>query len=76
MEQIFIVPDRFLGTLPFETLMAEDGKYLIEKHAFVYLGDATALVRFGERSRLAEASLLVAGAIDYRGRDEDNLGFG
>jgi CHAT domain-containing protein len=71
-ERLFVCPDGFLGTLPFEVLQAEDGSFLIEKHAFVYLQDAVSLVESrtrGGSSGEGTPSLLVAGAVDYEDRE-------
>jgi hypothetical protein len=35
--QIFVSPDGFLGTLPFEILHLDDGSFLLEHHGLVYL---------------------------------------
>ncbi|MBI1852091.1 MAG: CHAT domain-containing protein [Planctomycetes bacterium] len=66
-ETIFVCPDAFLGTLPFETLPDADGSFLVEKRAFVYLADAASLVEISTSSRRSgsEPSALIVGAIDY-----------
>jgi len=68
---VFVSPDTFLGTLPFETLQLEDGTFLVERHGFVYLQDMTSLPRLALREHPKEQtpSLLLAGGIDYRGRE-------
>ncbi len=67
--QVFISPDRFLGALPFETLLQDGGTYLIEQHSFVYLVDAASLSATARRAPRASASadgeLLAVGGIDY-----------
>jgi len=64
---VFVSPDRFLGTLPFEIVPAEGGSYLIERHAFVYLQDAVALVTMATARSSAEGGgLLCVGNVDYR----------
>lgn len=67
-QRILVSPDGFLGTLPFETVQLEDGTYLIEKHAFVYLQDLSDIPETSDEPR--PASLLLAGAVDYREGDE------
>lgn len=81
--RVFLSPDGVLGTLPFETIQLDGGRYLIEDHAFVYLESAASVVdiRSGrEPMQLtsisdsadddgkAAASLLCVGAVDYRKR--------
>jgi CHAT domain-containing protein/tetratricopeptide (TPR) repeat protein len=69
--QVFISPDRFLGALPFETLLQDGGTYLIEQHSFVYLVDAASLSAIARRapraieSASADGGLLAVGGIDY-----------
>ncbi len=67
--QVFIAPDRFLGTLPFEALLQDGKTYLIEQHSFVYLVDAASLSAIAQRASGASAStaggLLAVGGIDY-----------
>lgn len=69
---VFISPDSFLGTLPFEVLQEDNGKFLIESRAFVYLQDMTSLVRIAtseEPEGVAEdgrGGLLCIGAVNYR----------
>jgi CHAT domain-containing protein len=66
---IFISPDQFLGTIPFEVIQNQDGTYLIENHSFVYLQDMVSLVKIvkeGKEAKGKEASLLVAGGVNYR----------
>jgi CHAT domain-containing protein len=72
VERVFVSPDGFLGTLPFETLRAADGSFLIEQHAFVYLEDATALVSSGppEAASGRSSALLAIGGVDYGARSE------
>lgn len=66
---IILSPDLFLGTLPLETLRLEDGRYLIEKHAVVYLQDTTSMIESAERTAAKrDGSLLVVGGVDYDSR--------
>jgi len=43
IENLIIVPDSFLHMIPFEKLMQEDNKYLIEKYAISYAPSASIL---------------------------------
>lgn len=62
-KRIFICPDGELATLPFETLPgAEEGTYLLETMAFVYLQSALDLE--SRETPLGEGALLVGG-VDY-----------
>ncbi len=40
-EELVIIPDGFLATLPFETLLTPSGKYMIEEHTIRYLPSNT-----------------------------------
>ena len=69
--KIFVSPDGFLGTLPFEVLQREDETYLIEHYAFVYLQEAGSLLDLvsaasREREDESRGGLLAVGAVDYR----------
>ncbi|MEM7165157.1 MAG: CHAT domain-containing tetratricopeptide repeat protein [Planctomycetota bacterium] len=68
-QRLFVCPDSFLATLPFEVLHDGDGRYLIERHGFVYLQDSASLLRLGARRERREPTLLAAGAIDYTSRE-------
>ncbi len=70
---VIVSPDSFVGTLPFETLQLEDGRYLVEKHSFVYLHDLLGLFKLSKNHGVPgkdDRSLLVAGGVDYRRRDD------
>lgn len=75
---VFISPDKFLGTIPFEVLQMKDITYLIEDHAFVYLQDMESLVELakekgsprGGTARNTFKSLLAIGGVDYRNRGD------
>ncbi len=69
-ERIFVCPDVFLATLPFEIIEDADDRFLVEKHAFVYLQDAAALLDLKDARSPVEPTLLAVGAIDYDRRDE------
>ncbi|MBI1849049.1 MAG: CHAT domain-containing protein [Planctomycetes bacterium] len=67
-DRIFVCPDGFLGTLPFETLSDENQKFLVEKHPFVYVQDAASLVHTASAAPAAggdATAALLVGAIDY-----------
>lgn len=69
---IFISPDSFLGTLPFEVLQLDDETFLIEHFSFVYLRDVASLARIleqaGDRGKHETSGLLMVGAVDYSNR--------
>ena len=83
---VFVSPDGFLGTLPFETLQLADGSLLLEHHAFVYGEDVAAQVVAVRRSSLpagasdgsndlprgprVRPSLLCVGDVDYGERGD------
>lgn len=65
---LLVCPDRYLATLPFETILDAGGRHLIEDRAFVYLESPATLVerRASPVPTAAEGpSVLVAGALDY-----------
>ncbi len=65
-ELVLLSPDGFLGALPFETLGAESGSYLIEPHAFVYVEDVATLLDKPPTGRRPEpGSVLALGAVDF-----------
>ena len=68
VQRIFLRPDSFLGTLPFEVIPLEGGKYLIEEKSFVYVQTLLDLVERRERSIDGPSSLLVGGGIDFKKR--------
>ncbi len=68
VERVFVRPDSFLGTLPFEVLPLEGDRYLIEDKSFVYVHTPLDLVEKKERVSGAPSSLLVAGGVDFRKR--------
>lgn len=77
VETIFLSPDSFLGTCPFEVLELEDGTYLIEHHDFVYLQDMSSLpglTRLERQETMGDGSitgsdLFVMGGVDYATRE-------
>jgi CHAT domain-containing protein len=68
--RVFVRPDSFLGTLPFEVIPLEKGKYLIEEKDFVYVQTPNDLVQKEQRSSSAPASLLAVGGVDFKKRAE------
>ena len=52
--------------IPFEAIPLEDGSYLIEHLAFVYLQDMTQLVRLGDTPSIELDSLLAVGGVRLR----------
>ena len=71
-ETIFIVPDGFLCELPFGTMQDDQGTFLVERHRFAYLSDATTLCRTSTPGPLSEGSdVLVVGDVDYQTRGSD-----
>ena len=62
---VVVSADSFLGTLPFETLVREDGSFLVEHHAFIYLADLASLPTLTVPTEEVEPTLFAAGGIDY-----------
>jgi CHAT domain-containing protein len=72
VDTVFVSPDSFLGGLPLEVLQEEDGCFLIEQHAFVYIQDVEALIAAGEsRDDFTRPGLLAVGAVNYDHMEED-----
>lgn len=67
---VIICPDGFLCELPFGILQAADGIYLLEKHKFLYLADATQAAMAQDRAADKEGSLLAVGGVNFFRRDE------
>ncbi len=67
VRRIFLHPDSFLGTLPFEVIPLEDGRYLVEELSFVYVQTPSALLKKASADG-APSTLLVAGGIDFKNR--------
>ncbi|MFQ5748930.1 MAG: CHAT domain-containing protein [Planctomycetota bacterium] len=62
---VIVSPSGFLKELPFGILQDGDGVYLIEKHRFVYLSDATRVVGRGSAGARRLGGALFVGAVDY-----------
>ncbi len=63
---MLLSPDGFLGALPFETLEAESGRYLIERYAFAYVEDVATLLDRAPAGRTPEpGTVLALGAVDF-----------
>jgi CHAT domain-containing protein/Flp pilus assembly protein TadD len=60
-----IVPDRSLYLLPFEALVAEEGKYLIENYAISYLPNLALLAQMKERQPTYAQTGLAMGLAEY-----------
>lgn len=72
-QYVFVSPDGFLGTLPFEILQLPTRSYLIEKHAFLYIESAAVLVDLAGRDRTRSKKmprLLCVGDVDFRNRGD------
>ncbi len=67
---VFVSPDGFLCELPLGVVPEEDGGFLLEKHRFVYLSDATRLIRPQRAVKIAQGPMLGIGGINYFRRDE------
>jgi CHAT domain-containing protein/tetratricopeptide (TPR) repeat protein len=70
---IIISHDRFTATLPFEVLLDEDGRYLIEDYSFVALHDLQAIGGFGDEVTREYDSLFCVGGVNFNDRDEPEL---
>jgi CHAT domain-containing protein/tetratricopeptide (TPR) repeat protein len=64
IETVVVSADAFLGTLPFEVLPLEDGRFAIERFAFIYRQDLTSLAREAESEPTA-GSLMIVGDVDF-----------
>ncbi len=63
-KQLFISPDGNLNLIPFEVLMAQDGKYLMEDHIISYVGAGRDIVRFTD-TNVAKGEALIMADPDY-----------
>jgi len=65
-QKLIIIPEGILGYLPFETLIAPDGKYLIEKYDIQYVQSATVWHLINQRKYSADRrDLLAFGGAQY-----------
>ncbi|OGF68074.1 MAG: hypothetical protein A2Y62_18345 [Candidatus Fischerbacteria bacterium RBG_13_37_8] len=62
--QLFISPDGYLHLLPFEILMTEDERYLIETYQINYVSAGRDIIRF-EDTTTAEGAVVLMGDPDY-----------
>jgi CHAT domain-containing protein/tetratricopeptide (TPR) repeat protein len=69
-QTVFVSPDGFLGELPFGIVTDTASQYLLEKHRFVYLSDATQIVRTEAADSDLEGALLSVGGVNYFRRDQ------
>jgi CHAT domain-containing protein/tetratricopeptide (TPR) repeat protein len=70
-ELIFLSPDSFLGSLPFEVLEDDQGRFLLEEHRFAYLPDPSILARPPKPEPTGESLLSVGGVLYQK---EDGVG--
>jgi len=71
---VLVSPDGFLGELPLEILPDGEGHFLIEKHRFAYLSDATRLVEQDGPAGAREGSVLAVGDVNYYKRQDWEAG--
>ena len=64
-ELVLVSPDSPLASLPFGTLELADGRYAVERFAFVYLQDLGALTSAAGAREPGPDSLLAVGAVDF-----------
>lgn len=62
---VIVSPDGVMGTFPYEILREEDGRFLVEDRAFIYLTDPTDLVRMPPERATTGNRLLLVGGVDY-----------
>lgn len=66
---LVIAPAGFLASLPIESILLEDGSFVIDHHAVTYLQNLAAFPRAGSTSPMRSApSLLAIGGVDYSAR--------
>jgi len=71
---VLVSPDGFLGELPFGILPDGEGRFLIEKHRFAYLSDATRIVEGDGPAADREGSVLAVGDVNYYRREGTRFG--
>src|SRR5262249_19241653 len=67
-ELIFVAADGQLNRLPFEALVDDAGKYLVERYRFAYLSSGRDLLR--EKTALGKGTVVLAGP-DFKINPED-----
>jgi len=67
--KIWIVPDSVLASVPFEALIDDKGRFLIENNTFGYLSAAQELALGNARRRAKGTGALIVGGIDYGGAE-------
>ncbi|MBI2354999.1 MAG: tetratricopeptide repeat protein [Deltaproteobacteria bacterium] len=72
-KQLFISPDGNMNLIPFEILIAPDGKHLIEKYAISYIGAGRDIVRFADTATTQGNALIMADPDYNLGLKEKNL---
>jgi len=71
VNRVFVRPDSYLGTLPFEVIPIEAGRFLIEEKAFVYVQTPSELLAREGASRTDYGSVLAVGGVDFARRAEE-----
>jgi CHAT domain-containing protein len=69
--ELVIVPHDFLHYLPFQALMTQDDKYMVEKYSINYLSSASLLQYVVEKRKGAKESLLAFGNPTLGSASED-----
>ncbi|NOT31913.1 MAG: CHAT domain-containing protein [Planctomycetes bacterium] len=67
VERVFVRPDSFLGTLPFEVIPLPGDRFLVEDKSFVYVATPLDLVARAEPAS-GQPSLFVVGGVDFERR--------
>jgi len=65
VETVYLAPDGELTRIPFEALVDQEGRYLIESHAFAYLSSGNDLVRAADEPEMPATGTVVFAAPDY-----------
>ena len=63
-ENLFISPDGNLNLIPFEVLVAANGKYLMEDHQIGYIGAGRDILKFNDKT-VAKGDVLIMADPDY-----------
>jgi CHAT domain-containing protein/tetratricopeptide (TPR) repeat protein len=59
-KRLFLSPDSELNLLPFEALLSEEGKFVVEEYRLSYVATARDVLRFGEQNGEPRDALIVA----------------